>query len=83
MLEDRGQAYILAVRSNHSVRFGEKGTLVHTDPLTMAEGLAAKAWVMHPAGEGIKGLRCYEWARLSRGKATPGWESWVLVRRSL
>jgi len=43
-LEERGQPYVLAVRSNYSLRFLEDGChLVQTDPVAMAEGLDADA----------------------------------------
>lgn len=83
MLQDRGQAYVLAVRSNHRLRFFEDGQLVSTDPLTMADGLPDDAWITYSAGEGTKGLRRYEWSRMPLGKATSEWERWVLVRRSI
>ena len=64
VLEERGQPYVLAVRSNHCLRFiGEDG-FVKTDPATLADALDAKAWSPHAAGEGSKGLRLYDWARV-------------------
>ncbi len=42
-----------------------------TDPATLADALDAKAWAIHAAGEGSKGLRLYDWARISRGRAIP------------
>lgn len=82
-LEQRGQAYVLAVRSNHSLRFLRDGTLVHTDPVTMAAGLAADQWVSLAAGEGAKGPRLYDWARTKlTWQAQDGFERWLLVRRS-
>jgi SRSO17 transposase len=83
MLQNRGQAYVLAVRSNHRLRFVEDGMFVHTDPLTMADGISTDAWVMHSAGEGTKGVRRYEWSRLPLGTGASGWERWVLFRRSI
>lgn len=83
MLQDRGQAYVLAVRSNHSLRFAEDGKIVQSDPEVMADGLSDDAWTTHSAGEGTKGLRRYQWARMPLGTAKQGWERWVLFRRSL
>lgn len=83
MLENREQAYVLAVRSNHCLRFVSSDGLVQTDPAGLADDLEPEAWVAHAAGEGAKGLRLYDWARIelpwTRG---PGWERWILIRRS-
>jgi SRSO17 transposase len=64
MLEERGQAYVLAIRSNHVLRFLEEGQLVQTDPATLIGDLEAQAWQPLSAGEGAKGVRLYEWVRL-------------------
>jgi len=49
----------------------------------MADALASEAWVPHAAGEGSKGLRLYEWARIALSStANPGFEHWLLIRRS-
>ena len=84
MLESRGQPYVLAVRSNQSLRFlTEEWGLVQTDPATMADELDPSQWAAHPAGEGTKGLRLYDWARLPLSWAhAPGFERWVLIRRN-
>ena len=83
MLEARDQAYVLAVRSNHCLRFREEGGLVQTDPEAMSKTIAPSDWFAHAAGEGSKGLRLYDWARLALGQPEDlRWESWVLFRRS-
>jgi len=83
MLETRGQPYVLAVRSNHRLRFWTEEGLDETDPAAMADALASEAWVPHAAGEGSKGLRLYEWARIALSStANPGFEHWLLIRRS-
>jgi SRSO17 transposase len=83
VLEERGQPYVLAVRSNHCLRFiGEDG-FVKTDPATLADALDAKAWSPHAAGEGSKGLRLYDWARVGLPwTGDPGFERFLLIRRS-
>jgi hypothetical protein len=83
MLEGRGQPYVLAIRSNHCLRFiGEDG-FVQTDPATLCDALEAKAWSSHAAGEGSKGLRLYDWARISLPwTCDPGFERFLLIRRS-
>ena len=83
MLETRGQPYVLAVRSNHHLRFWNEQGLEETNPAAMADALARDAWATHAAGEGSKGLRLYEWARIALSStAAPGFEHWLLIRRS-
>jgi len=83
MLEKRGQPYVLAVRSNHRLRFWTEEGLEETDPAAMADALARDAWAIHAAGEGAKGLRLYEWARLPlSSRQDRGFEHWLLIRRS-
>jgi SRSO17 transposase len=83
MLETREQPYVLAVRSNHCLRFWTEEGLEETDPAAMADALASEAWATHAAGEGSKGLRLYEWARIALSStADPGFEHWLLIRRS-
>jgi SRSO17 transposase len=83
LLEERGQPYVLAVRSNQHLRFLEGAGLVQSDPATMAAALPANAWKALAAGEGSKGPRLYDWARARLAWQTgPGFERWLLVRRS-
>jgi len=82
MLEDRGQPYVLAVRSNHTLRFLDGWQLVQTDPAALAEEMDDDTWHPLSAGEGSKGPRLYEWARVSLGWETgDGFERWLLLRR--
>lgn len=84
MLEDRGQPYVLAVRSNHALRFLEEWTLVQSDPVTMISELPPEAWQPLSAGEGAKGQRLYDWAWIPLGYQTAeGFSRWLLARRSL
>lgn len=83
MLEARGQPYVLAVRSNHHLRFVVGNLVEQTDPATMAEALGPSDWTSHVAGEGTKGLRLYDWARIPLGGGSQsGFEHWVVIRRS-
>src|SRR6266511_357596 len=58
-------------------------------PSTSAARLAAQVppecWLRISAGQGAKGRRWYAWSRLPLGTAgaPPGWQRWLLVRRSL
>lgn len=84
MLEARGQAYVLAVRSNHVLRFMEEWSLVQTDPRTMIAELPAAAWEPLSAGEGAKGTRLSHWAWMPlKYRAEHGFSRWLLARRSL
>ena len=83
MLEERRQPHVLAVRSNHHLRFLTCDGLIETDPKTLAEDLPAEDWTTLAAGEGAKGLRLYDWARIALPFATDeGFERWLLIRRS-
>lgn len=82
MLEAREQAYVLAVRSNHTLRFLKNGMLIETDPFTLADDLAPEAWSTLAAGEGAKGLRLYDWATVPLPWTCPdGFERHLLIRR--
>ena len=82
MLGDRCQPYVLAIRSNQTLRLLTQEGLFQTDPRQMAEGLAPGSWHVHAAGEGTKGLRLYDWARIALPwTEVPGYRRWLLVRR--
>jgi SRSO17 transposase len=83
MLEERRQPYVLSVRSNHTLRMLTDQGLLQTDPKEMAEDLAAEAWHVYPAGEGAKGLRLYDWARIALPYVVDeGYARYVLIRKS-
>jgi SRSO17 transposase len=83
MLEERRQPYALAVRSNLCLRFLTSEGLIQTDPAALADALDAEAWATHPAGEGSKGLRLYDWARVPLPwMCEEGFKRWVLIRRN-
>ncbi len=83
LLEDRSQAYVLAVRSNQTLRFLEEWHFVQTDPAAMVEALDGDQWRALSAGEGAKGPRLYDWARVPLNWACEdGFERWLLARRS-
>ena len=84
MLEKRGQAYVLAIRSNHVLWFLEEWRFVQTDPAALIGDLEAQAWQPLSAGEGAKGPRLYDWVRLPLNWETEdGFARWLLARRSL
>ena len=82
-LEERGQPYVLAVRSNQAVRFLDGWIPVQTDPAAMAAAMPEEDWHTLSAGEGAKGPRLYHWARAPLSWDTAeGFERWLLVRKS-
>ena len=81
MLESHDKPYVLSVRGNERLIMGDFRT--HT-----AEDLAARAsaneWRRLPAGQGSKGPRLYDWARLRLFRLqSPPWDHWLLIRRSI
>ena len=83
LLEDRRQPYVLAVRSNLHLRFVTEKGFIQTDPATLADELAAETWKAHAAGEGTKGVRLYDWARIALPwMVDDGFERWILIRRN-
>jgi SRSO17 transposase len=83
LLEDRRQPYVLAVRSNLHLRFVTRKGFIQTDPATLADELATDTWKAHTAGEGTKGIRLYDWARIALPwMVDDGFERWILIRRN-
>jgi len=84
MLEAREQPYVLAVRSNHCLRMlSDEWGLVQTEPAEMADELAPEEWAALAAGEGSKGMRFYDWARIPLSwTSPPDFERWLLIRRN-
>lgn len=83
MLEERRQPYVLAVRSNQMLRFFTAEGLRQTGPAELADELDANAWNTCAAGEGTKGFRLYDWARIALPWTVgQDFERWMLIRRS-
>lgn len=78
-LEDRRQRYVLGVASNQYVWSGFSQLRVDA----LMRGLPEGAWVPQSCGEGSKGPRVYDWARVRINCPVVGWERWALARRSL
>jgi SRSO17 transposase len=82
MLEARHQPYVLAVRGAHFMRRGGERGLEATSPEDLAGELKPQDWACHAAGEGAKGPRLYDWARIRRPWTSgEGFEHWLLIRR--
>lgn len=83
MLEARHQPYVLAVRSNQPLRLLTAEGLLLTNPEELADELPPKAWCPLAAGEGSKGIRLYDWARIALPwTVDEGFEHCVLIRRN-
>jgi SRSO17 transposase len=83
MLEQREQPHVLAVRSNERLMAGSFHTRTAAE---IADAVAPGDWHRLAAGEGAKGPRLYEWARVRLFRLQePGqpFDHWLLVRRSL
>src|SRR3954447_11765155 len=70
MLEARRQPYVLAVFSNHCLRFLTQDGLLQTDPAELADAMPDAAWRAHAAGMPLPWI------------VDAGFERWVLIRRS-
>jgi SRSO17 transposase len=82
-LEARGQAYVLAVRSNETTTtwppYGAPGQVRVAE---LAQAVPAAGWQQLSCGEGAQGPRIYDWAYLPvRPALREGWVHGVLLRR--
>jgi SRSO17 transposase len=79
-LEERKQAYVLAVSGKESVWIRAEQRQIKT---ILAE-LPTQGWETLSAGAGSKGPRTYDWLRLPLSDPPQyGWRRWLLVRRSI
>ena len=82
-LEERGQAYVLAVRSNEKPStwppYGAPG---QTAVAKLGAAVPGEGWERHSCGEGAQGPRLYDWACLPlRPALREGWVHALLLRR--
>jgi SRSO17 transposase len=81
-LEERHLAHVLALKRTEPLWSTRTGREVAA--ATLAAELPAEQWERWSAGDGAKGPRVYDWARVPiRPLREPGGEHWLLVRRSL
>lgn len=80
-MEERGQAYVLAVSKTHDVWYGFEQQSVETLAATVSDS----GWQRLSCGEGAKGDRLYDWSLilLPRWLPVDGYFAAVLTRRSL
>jgi SRSO17 transposase len=83
-LEEQDLAYVLAVKATQPLwAAGEQGP-AEVPARELVAGLPARAWRRLSAGDGAKGPRVYDWARIALTR--PGWPGhgfWLLARRRL
>jgi SRSO17 transposase len=79
-LEERGQAYVLAVAVSETVWLAHEPQPIKT----LLSEVPRAGWVRLSAGAGSKGPRIYDWQRLELSEpARAGWQRWLLLRRSV
>jgi SRSO17 transposase len=79
-LEERRQAYALGISCQERVEVN--GTRKRADHF--AQQIDTQAWHVLSCGEGSKGPRLYEWARLcTSDEVVPGWQQYLVIRRTL
>jgi SRSO17 transposase len=83
-LEAAHQPFVLAIKRSEPLWIlTERGPLERS-AADIAAMAASQDWICLSAGEGAKGPRLYDWVRVPiRPLREPGWEHWLLVRRSL
>jgi SRSO17 transposase len=81
-LEERQVPHVLAIKSSEPL--WTRTTWRQVAAKTLAAGIPDAEWERLSAGEGAKGPRVYDWARVPiRALPEAGWDYWLLVRRSL
>jgi SRSO17 transposase len=83
-LEAEQQPFVLAIKRSEPLWvLTERGPLEQPAD-TIVDAVAPVDWTCLSAGDGAKGPRLDDWTRVSiRPLREPGWEHWLLVRRSL
>ena len=83
-LEQQDLAYVLAVKATQPLWAASAQGPSELPARELVAGLPARAWRRRSAGDGAKGPRIYDWARVALTR--PGWPGrgfWLLARRRL
>ena len=83
-MEDHDLAYVLAVKATQPLWAASAQGPAELPAHQLVAGLPARAWRRLSAGDGAKGPRVYDWARVALTR--PGWPGrgfWLLARRRL
>ncbi len=79
-LEDRTQAYVLAVSGKETVWMNQQQPPIKE----LLATLPTTGWETLSAGDGSKGPRWYDWRRMDLSDPPQtGWKRWLVVRRSI
>ncbi len=79
-LEERKQAYVLAVSGKETVWLNHEQRQVKA----ILADLPTQGWATLSAGAGSKGPRVYDWLRMELSDPPQeGWKRWLLLRRSI
>jgi SRSO17 transposase len=82
-LEGRGLWHVLAVKCTELLAVDGPQGPERTSAEQLAAAVPAEQWIACSAGQGAKGRRLYDWARVELAvPAGPGMARWLLVRRS-
>lgn len=82
-LEAQQRPFVLGIAENDGVDLPWQRATYHL-PASEVAAHAVTEWHRLSAGEGSKGLRWFDWARVRLAEPSqPGWERWLLVRRKL
>ena len=83
-LEERGVPHVLAVKATEPLWAPTERGPAQVPAAALVAALPARAWRRLSAGDGAKGPRLYDWARVPiRPLGEPGRGYWLLARRSL
>lgn len=83
-LEEQDLAHLLAIKATEPLWAATERGPAQVSAAALIAGLSAEAWVTLSAGDGAKGPRRYDWARVPiRPLRAPGKGYWLLARRSL
>ena len=83
-LEAQAQPFVLAIKRTEPLWVGTDRGPQQLPAAEIAAAVAPDDWARLSAGDGAKGPRLYDWTRVAiRPLREPGWEHWLLVRRSL
>lgn len=83
-LEEQDIAHVLAVKSTEPLWAWTNRGPLQVGAALLAAAVPADGWHRLSAGDGAKGPRLYDWARVTiRPLSDPGRGYWLLIRRSL
>lgn len=83
-LEGNEQPFVLAVKSNEPLWVLTDQGPSQVSAAEVASSIGPERWQRLSAGDGAKGPRLYDWARVALFRLQePEWGHWLLVRRSL